>query len=323
MGALSLTNSKIKQRAGFGPLLPDGPPRALPARPRLARADRRRRHRPSSTTCATRSSAARSRRRTSRPSWSSRSRARAATSPLRASSSRACASCVTSTASCSSPMRSSRAWAAPAAGGRSSTMGVEPDIITTAKGIASGMPIGAFIARDSVWTWPPGAHGSTFAGNPVCAAAGAGDPRHHRGRRARQRQRHGRPAASRARASRVRDRMRCATSAAPASCSASSSTRTRRRRRSRTRPSVRGLLTLECGESSLRFSPPLIVDAAVGRHRHPHLRGGARRSRAARRRRVAETGGCRPQFSRSERLVSLKPRSRRPGTMSRSESSVS
>ncbi len=50
--------------------------------------------------------------------------------------------------------------------------GVEPDIITTAKGIASGMPIGAFLARESVWTWPPGAHGSTFAGNPVCAAAG-------------------------------------------------------------------------------------------------------------------------------------------------------
>ena len=50
--------------------------------------------------------------------------------------------------------------------------GVEPDIVTTAKGIASGMPIGAFIARDSVMTWPPGAHGSTFAGNPICAAAG-------------------------------------------------------------------------------------------------------------------------------------------------------
>jgi 4-aminobutyrate aminotransferase len=49
---------------------------------------------------------------------------------------------------------------------------VEPDIVTTAKGIASGMPIGGFIARDSVWTWPPGAHGSTYAGNPVCAAAG-------------------------------------------------------------------------------------------------------------------------------------------------------
>jgi 4-aminobutyrate aminotransferase len=50
--------------------------------------------------------------------------------------------------------------------------GVEPDIVTTAKGIASGMPLGAFLARDSVMTWPAGAHGSTFAGNPICAAAG-------------------------------------------------------------------------------------------------------------------------------------------------------
>ena len=50
--------------------------------------------------------------------------------------------------------------------------GVEPDIVTIAKGIASGMPLGAFIARDSVMTWPAGAHGSTFAGNPICAAAG-------------------------------------------------------------------------------------------------------------------------------------------------------
>jgi 4-aminobutyrate aminotransferase len=49
---------------------------------------------------------------------------------------------------------------------------VEPDIITTAKGIASGMPLGAVIARKSVMTWKPGQHGSTFGGNPLaCAAA--------------------------------------------------------------------------------------------------------------------------------------------------------
>lgn len=49
---------------------------------------------------------------------------------------------------------------------------VEPDIITTAKGIASGMPMGACIARDSVMDWPRGAHGNTFGGNPLaCAAA--------------------------------------------------------------------------------------------------------------------------------------------------------
>lgn len=50
--------------------------------------------------------------------------------------------------------------------------GVEPDIVASAKGIASGMPLGAVIARKSVMTWEPGAHGSTFGGNPVsCAAA--------------------------------------------------------------------------------------------------------------------------------------------------------
>jgi 4-aminobutyrate aminotransferase len=50
--------------------------------------------------------------------------------------------------------------------------GVEPDIVTTAKGIASGMPLGAIIARQSVMDWEPGSHGSTFGGNPVsCAAA--------------------------------------------------------------------------------------------------------------------------------------------------------
>ncbi|HKO03667.1 MAG TPA: aminotransferase class III-fold pyridoxal phosphate-dependent enzyme, partial [Candidatus Acidoferrales bacterium] len=49
--------------------------------------------------------------------------------------------------------------------------GIEPDIICTAKGIASGMPISAIIARASVMDWAPGAHGSTFAGNPVCIAA--------------------------------------------------------------------------------------------------------------------------------------------------------
>jgi 4-aminobutyrate aminotransferase len=49
--------------------------------------------------------------------------------------------------------------------------GVEPDIICTAKGIASGTPLSAVIARASVMDWKPGAHASTFGGNPVCIAA--------------------------------------------------------------------------------------------------------------------------------------------------------
>ena len=50
--------------------------------------------------------------------------------------------------------------------------GVEPDILCAAKGIASGMPLGAMIARVEISTWTRSTHGSTFGGNPVaCAAA--------------------------------------------------------------------------------------------------------------------------------------------------------
>lgn len=50
--------------------------------------------------------------------------------------------------------------------------GVEPDIITTAKGIASGLPLGAMIARADLMDWEPGAHANTFGGNPLaCEAA--------------------------------------------------------------------------------------------------------------------------------------------------------
>ncbi len=50
--------------------------------------------------------------------------------------------------------------------------GVEPDILLTAKGIASGMPLGAMVTRAELMTWSPGHHGSTYGGNPVaCASA--------------------------------------------------------------------------------------------------------------------------------------------------------
>lgn len=50
--------------------------------------------------------------------------------------------------------------------------GAEPDIITSAKGIASGIPLGACIARDSVMDWGKGVHGNTYGGNPLsCVAA--------------------------------------------------------------------------------------------------------------------------------------------------------
>jgi acetylornithine/N-succinyldiaminopimelate aminotransferase len=50
--------------------------------------------------------------------------------------------------------------------------GIEPDIMTLAKGLGSGVPIGALLAKENVSLFSPGEHGSTFGGNPlVCAAA--------------------------------------------------------------------------------------------------------------------------------------------------------
>jgi len=60
--------------------------------------------------------------------------------------------------------RTGRMWAAD-------HFGAVPDIMAVAKGIASGLPLGVTIARAEIMNWPPGAHASTFGGNPVAAAA--------------------------------------------------------------------------------------------------------------------------------------------------------
>ena len=61
--------------------------------------------------------------------------------------------------------RTGKMWAAD-------VYGVEPDVLLSAKGLGSGMPIGAILAKESVMTWTRGSHGSTYGGNPVaCAAA--------------------------------------------------------------------------------------------------------------------------------------------------------
>jgi 4-aminobutyrate aminotransferase len=139
--------------------------------------------------------------------------------------------------------------------------GVEPDIITTAKGIASGMPIGAFIARDSVWTWPPGAHGSTFAGNPICAAAGLATIDIIESE-------------AMANAAAMGDRLRAGLERVADDIAEVRDIRgmglmlgvefTDHAHAEAVQEAAfqRGLLTLECGESSLRFSPPLIVTEA-------------------------------------------------------------
>src|SRR5678815_3412365 len=49
--------------------------------------------------------------------------------------------------------------------------GVHPDIVCSAKGIASGMPLGVMMSRADIMDWVPSSHASTFGGNPVCIAA--------------------------------------------------------------------------------------------------------------------------------------------------------
>ena len=139
---------------------------------------------------------------------------------------------------------------------------VEPDIVTSAKGIASGMPIGAFVARDSVWTWPPGAHGSTFAGNPVCAAAGLATMELIE-------------ESLLANAAAMGDRLHAGLERICADATGVRDVRgiglmigvefdTNERAESVQKAAFeRGLLVLEAGESTLRFSPPLIVDVAA------------------------------------------------------------
>ncbi|MCC6363536.1 MAG: acetyl ornithine aminotransferase family protein [Bryobacterales bacterium] len=60
--------------------------------------------------------------------------------------------------------RTGRMWA-------SEHFALNPDILTVAKGIASGLPLGATIARAELMQWKPGAHASTFGGNPVAVEA--------------------------------------------------------------------------------------------------------------------------------------------------------
>ena len=166
--------------------------------------------------------------------------------------------------------------------------GVEPDIVATAKGIASGMPIGAFMARESLWTWPPGAHGSTFAGNPVCAAAGLATldviesvlPGIEAiGRRLREGIERMASADDWVRDVRGAGLMLAVEFGSHEEANAVQQA-----------AFERGLLVLECGEASLRFSPPLIVDEAAV-DTAVRLFGEALDAASRPRRGMAETGG--------------------------------
>ena len=145
--------------------------------------------------------------------------------------------------------------------------GLEPDIITLAKGIASGMTLGALLARDEIMQWNNGGHGSTFGGNPVSVAAALATLRllegglvenaarvgEHLQGLVRKRLLH-HPSVGEIRGlglmigiEIVKDRS--SRTAAP-----------ELRERILEEAFRRGLLLLGCGKSTVRLSPPLIVD---------------------------------------------------------------
>ena len=145
--------------------------------------------------------------------------------------------------------------------------GLEPDMITLAKGIASGLPLGALIAKDDVMRWESGGHGSTFGGNPVAVAAGLATLRLLEGGLIANADRVGRVLMTALRerlgghavvgdvrglglmigVEIVRDRFR--REPAP-----------ELRERIVAEAFKRGLLLLGCGRSTIRLAPPLIVD---------------------------------------------------------------
>ncbi len=113
--------------------------------------------------------------------------------------------------------------------------GVEPDVVTLAKGLGGGLPLGACLAFGrAADLLSPGSHGTTFGGNPVSCAAALAVVAHHRRRGPARPRQAGRRAAA-PRASRRWTTRWSPASAAPACCSASCSTapvggRCRRRR---------------------------------------------------------------------------------------------
>jgi 4-aminobutyrate aminotransferase len=131
---------------------------------------------------------------------------------------------------------------------------VEPDIVCTAKGIASGMPLGAIIAKGDVIDWPSGSHASTFGGNPVsCRAALATIDlleREYMANAAIRGEELREGLRANAKLSNVRGMglMTAADAASPAE-----------RDRIIQACFQKGLLLLGCGEAGLRFCPPLCI----------------------------------------------------------------
>lgn len=152
--------------------------------------------------------------------------------------------------------------------------GIEPDILCAAKGIASGMPLGAMIAREEISTWTRSTHGSTFGGNPVaCAAALATINLIEEGliENAREAGNYLKESLTK-----LRGRHPCISDVRGLGlmigvefAQIDGKLSAKFRDQVMVKSFAKGLLLLSCGESTIRFCPPLIVkreeiDTAVG-----------------------------------------------------------
>ncbi len=145
--------------------------------------------------------------------------------------------------------------------------GVEPDIVCLAKGIASGMPLGAIVARDTIMDWPAGSHASTFGGNPVSCVAALATIDLLEGGLVESAARLGDVLLDRLRTmadehERIGDvRGRGLMVGVELVRNRKTRERAPKERNEIVRACFRrGLLLLGCGENSIRFSPPLVVD---------------------------------------------------------------
>lgn len=143
---------------------------------------------------------------------------------------------------------------------------VQPDIVTLAKGIASGLPLGAILARPGLMTWPPGSHATTFGGNPVaCAAAIATLQLLETGLMGNARQRGEQLQAGLTQLGQKFPRLSPPRGkglmVAVDLLDAQGSLDPNLRDRVVEQAFYRGLLLLGCGKAAIRFCPPLVIEA--------------------------------------------------------------
>ncbi len=146
--------------------------------------------------------------------------------------------------------------------------GIVPDLVTLAKGLASGMPLGAVVAPTEIMNWPPGAQGSTFGGNPVCCAAALATIELVESGFMANAERLGKRLMSRlteiAATRKVIDRPRglglmCGVDVVSRRTGKGDA---KRREKILQAAFERGLILLGCGEAGIRFCPPLCINEA-------------------------------------------------------------